>query len=92
MSESVRDLLVRGTAAARAGDEKEATFFLEWMLDLDADLDQKIEAWYWLSRVSSDIKVKRNYLEDILANQPFHLLARRDLTGSCTGINSSMDC
>ncbi len=79
MSESVRDLLVRGTAAARSGDEKEAKFFLEWMLDLDADLEQKIEAWYWLSKVTSDIKEKRNYLEDILANQPFHLLARRDL-------------
>jgi|WetSurMetagenome_2_1015567.scaffolds.fasta_scaffold19411_4 DNA-directed RNA polymerase subunit RPC12/RpoP len=79
MSESVRDLLVRGTAAARSGDEKEAKFYLEWMLDLDADLEQKIEAWYWLSKVSSDIKQKRNYLEDILANQPFHLLARRDL-------------
>jgi len=82
MSEAVRDLLVRGTVAARAGDEKEATFFLKWMLDLDADLDQRIEAWYWLSKVSSDIKEKRNYLEDILAYQPFHLLARRDLTGS----------
>jgi hypothetical protein len=79
MSESVRDLLVRGTAAARSGDEKEAKFFLEWMLDLDADLEQKIEAWYWLSKVTSDPKQKRNYLEDILANQPFHLLARRDL-------------
>jgi predicted RNA-binding Zn-ribbon protein involved in translation (DUF1610 family) len=79
MSESVRDLLVRGTAAARSGDEKEAKFFLEWMLDLDADLEQKIEAWYWLSKITSDPKQKRNYLEDILANQPFHLLARRDL-------------
>ena len=79
MSESVRDLLVRGTAAARSGDEKEAKFFLEWMLDLDADLEQKIEAWYWLSKVTSDTRQKRNYLEDILANQPFHLLARRDL-------------
>jgi predicted RNA-binding Zn-ribbon protein involved in translation (DUF1610 family) len=79
MSESVRDLLVRGTAAARAGDEKEAKFFLEWMLDLDADLEQKIDAWYWLSKVTADSKEKRNYLEDILANQPFHLLARRDL-------------
>jgi predicted RNA-binding Zn-ribbon protein involved in translation (DUF1610 family) len=79
MSESVRDLLVRGTAAARSGDEKEARFYLEWMLDLDADLEQKIEAWYWLSKVTSDTRQKRNYLEDILANQPFHLLARRDL-------------
>jgi predicted RNA-binding Zn-ribbon protein involved in translation (DUF1610 family) len=79
MSESVRDLLVRGTAAARSGDEKEAKFFLEWILDLEADLEQKIEAWYWLSKVTSDSKQKRNYLEDILANQPFHLLARRDL-------------
>jgi predicted RNA-binding Zn-ribbon protein involved in translation (DUF1610 family) len=79
MSESVRDLLVRGTAAARSGDEKEAKFYLEWMLDLDADLEQKIEAWYWLSKVTSDTRQKRNYLEDILANQPFHLLARRDL-------------
>ncbi len=79
MSESTADLLVRGTAAARVGEEKEARFFLEWMLSLEADLEQKIEAWYWLSRISKDPKEKRNFLEEILANQPFHLLARREL-------------
>ncbi len=79
MSESARDLLVRGVAAAKAGEEKEARFFLEWMLDLGGDLDQKIHAWYWLSKVTGDIKLKRNYLENILANQPFHLLARREI-------------
>lgn len=79
MSDSARDLLVRGTAAARSGEEKEARFYLEWVLSIEATIDQKIEAWYWLSRVSKDPKEKRNYLEDILANQPFHLLARREL-------------
>ena len=79
MSDSARDLLVRGIAAAKAGEEKEARFFLEWMLDLDGDLEQKIKAWYWLSKVTTDIKEKRNYLENILANQPFHLLARREI-------------
>jgi predicted RNA-binding Zn-ribbon protein involved in translation (DUF1610 family) len=79
MSESARDLLVRGTAAARSGEEKEARFYLEWVLSIESSIDQKIDAWYWLSRVTQDRKEKRSHLENILANQPFHLLARREL-------------
>lgn len=79
MSESARDLLVRGTAVARSGEEKEARFYLEWVLSIESSIDQKIDAWYWLSRVTQDRKEKRSHLENNLANQPFHLLARREL-------------
>ena len=85
MSESVRDLLVRGIAAAKSkesgtGSSKgEARHYLEWVLRLDASLDQQIEAWYWLSEISEDPVEKRHYLEEVLANQPNYYLARRSL-------------
>lgn len=79
MDESVRDLLVRGTAAARVGDVKEARFYLEWALDRDLDTDDKVDALYWLAIIASDPAEKRNRLEEVLAIQPFHILARREL-------------
>ncbi len=79
MSDSTHDLLIRGTAAARVGDVKEALFYLEWLLNMDADLEEKLEAWYWLAKICPDPVEKRKYLEEVLANQPFHLLARREL-------------
>lgn len=78
MSDSTHDLLIRGTAAARAGEEKEARFHLEWMLDLDPDEEEKLEAWYWLAKVCQNKDEKRRFLEEVLAAQPYHLLARRE--------------
>jgi hypothetical protein len=78
MSDSTHDLLVRGSAAARVGEAKEAKFHLEWMLNLDPTDEEREEAWYWLAMVSKDPVEKRKYLEDILASQPHHLLARRE--------------
>lgn len=80
MSDDTQDLLVRGIAAAKAGEQKEASFFLDWLLSRsDATIDQRIEAWYTLSEITSDPKTKRGYLEDILANHPSHAGARRAL-------------
>lgn len=78
MSKSTHDLLIRGTAAARVGDNREAHFYLEWLLTLDPDEEEKLEALYWLAKVSPDQIEKRRYLEDILASQPHHYLARRE--------------
>lgn len=79
MSDSVRDLLVRGIAAAKAKDEKEARFYLEWALRLDPSTEQTVEAYFWLSEVSTDPQEKRDYLEEVLVNQPNHYRARRSL-------------
>lgn len=79
MSESARDLLVHGIAAAQAGSKDEARFYLEWVLHTDSDTGQQIEAWYWLSQVVDDPAEKRNCLENVLAVQPGHAGARRDL-------------
>ncbi len=78
MSESTHDLLIRGTAAARVGDIREAHFYLEWLLTLDPEEEEKLEALYWLAKASSDLPEKRRYLEEILATQPHHFLARRE--------------
>ena len=79
MDESIRDLLVRGIAAAKAKEKHEARFYLEWVLRLDPPLDQRVEAWFWLSEVCDDLKEKRSCLEEVLAYQPGHQPARRSL-------------
>lgn len=79
MSESARDLLVRGVAAAQANSTEEARFHLEWVLRTDADFAQQAEAWYWLSRIAGDPAERRACLERTLAADPTYPEARRDL-------------
>lgn len=83
MSESVRQMLVRGMAAAKTGqpqDKEEARYYLEWVLrSFDADSDQKVNAWLWLSQVEDDPKKKRDCLENALAMDPANGPARRGL-------------
>ncbi len=83
MSESVRERLVRGIAAARAGRPEsieEARYCLEWVTrQEDADADQKADAWLWLSRVLEDPGKKREYLTNVLAVDPGNSSARQDL-------------
>ena len=83
MSESVRQLLVRGVAAARTGearDKEEARYYLEWVLrHNEASSDQKSTAWLWLSQIEDDPRKKRDCLENILAGDPANGPARRGL-------------
>ncbi|MDY0020493.1 MAG: hypothetical protein RBT47_10865 [Anaerolineae bacterium] len=80
MHDSVRDMLVRGVAAARVGDGDEARFYLEWVLRCgNAGQEGETEAWMWLSRISKDPKEKRDCLESALAIDPFNPELRRDL-------------
>lgn len=76
---NVRDLLMRGIAAAKAGNQEEARFYLEWVLITEATDEQRLQAWLWLSEVSETADEKRTYLEEILARRPGHALARRKL-------------
>jgi ribosomal protein S27E len=74
--------LSRGIDAAKSGNPKEyeeAEYFLEWVLRTDADIDQQMEAWYWLSRITTDPARKRECLENALAIRPSHPDARREL-------------
>jgi DNA-directed RNA polymerase subunit RPC12/RpoP len=79
MSDSVRDLLVRGIAAAKDGAKAEARRYLEWALRLDPTDEQRARAWLWLSEVSDDPAEKREYIERILAFDPTDPVARRKL-------------
>jgi len=79
MTDRTRDLLVRGIAAAKAGDLREAIFYLEWALRLEPPLQQKIDAWYWLSEIQPDEQQQREYLEKILVTDPSEGRARRKL-------------
>ncbi len=80
MSEDVRDLLTQGIAAAKAKDRKQARSFLERAARReDADRDQQATAWLWLSEISDDPAEKRRCLENTLACDMYHPLARRGL-------------
>jgi predicted RNA-binding Zn-ribbon protein involved in translation (DUF1610 family) len=79
MSDSVRDLLVRGIAAVKDGADDEARRYLEWAMRLDPTLDQCIKARLWLSRISDDVTERRAHLEEILFSDPTHSEARREL-------------
>jgi tetratricopeptide (TPR) repeat protein len=72
-------LLVHAVAAAKAGDNDEARSYLERVLYASPDNEQKQEAWLWLSELAADPEKKRGYLEDILAYNPTHAIARRKL-------------
>jgi transcription elongation factor Elf1 len=78
------DWLMQGLAAAKSNDKEMARFYLERALgefDLmpDTDLNDRLDAYYWLSHVTDDPAQKRNYLEEALAINPAHPEARRDL-------------
>ena len=79
MSDTARDLLIHGVAAAKADSRDEARHYLEWVLRADADFDQQAEAWYWLGRIADEPKAKRECLENVLAIFPRHPEARRDI-------------
>jgi DNA-directed RNA polymerase subunit RPC12/RpoP len=78
-----QELLTRGLAAAQSGnprDLEEAVFYLEWVTrDPDVTRDEEVQAWYWLSRLTGDPVRKRDCIENVLALQPSHPDARRDL-------------
>lgn len=80
MSDSTRDLLIHGVAAAKANSKNEARYFLEWLLrDETAERDEHEQARHWLAQISDDPKEKRNWLEEILAYNPMDPDARREL-------------
>jgi Zn finger protein HypA/HybF involved in hydrogenase expression len=79
MPDSSRDLFIRGMAAAKAGERKEARFYLEWAQRLQPPSYLRADIWYWLSEVSDDLAEKRSYIEEILASNPGDVRARRKL-------------
>jgi hypothetical protein len=79
MSEMTRDLFVHGFAAAKSGDNKEARFYFEWLLRLDPPMEERKEAWYWMSEISENPSEKRKWLEEILSNDLWDGRARRKL-------------
>jgi hypothetical protein len=79
MPSATYDLLIRGRAAAKSGEAREARNNLERLLRLDPPQDERLEALYWLSEVCEDPKEKRSYLEEILANNLGDVRARRKL-------------
>jgi hypothetical protein len=79
-SEFVRSLLVYGVAAVKGNDKQEARSHLNRVLyQTDASLDQKVEAWWWLSQITESPEEKRELLQNILQIDPTEPRARREM-------------
>ena len=83
MSDTVREFLVRGIAAAKTNgikDIDEARYYLNRAANAsDATFEQRAKAWLWLSQIEDDPVKKRDCLENVLAIDPSDPLARRGL-------------
>lgn len=77
--EEARRMLVRGMAAAKAKELREARRYLEWMLTIPATSDQKADAHYWLYEISEDTEEKRAHLQFALGYNSVHHRARKAL-------------
>jgi DNA-directed RNA polymerase subunit RPC12/RpoP len=76
----VRSQLVRGIAAAKAGDKAEARRYLERLLtDYAATPAEKAQAHIWLTELTDDLAEKHAHLEQALACDPGNGVARRGL-------------
>jgi hypothetical protein len=77
-SEFVRSLLIYGVAAIKGNDKQEArSNFNRVLYQIDASVDQKIEAWWWLSQIAEKPEEKRELLQNILQSDPTEPRARR---------------
>jgi DNA-directed RNA polymerase subunit RPC12/RpoP len=77
--EDGRTLLSLGIAAAKAGDQDEAHYYLEQALRVPASESDQALAWIWLSEGYDQPADKRECLEQALALEPGNALARRGL-------------
>ena len=78
-SDGARDQLVRGIASAKAGETELARRYFQRALQLNPDHRGRVDAYYWLARLSSSEREKRGYLVQVLQLEPTHYAARRDL-------------
>ena len=80
---AVRDLWVRGIAAAKSGDYADARRYLLRVLDEPnchfLDHSQQVKAWYWLGESAQNPDEKRQYFEAVLSAEPYHPEALRSL-------------
>ncbi|MGA9532369.1 MAG: hypothetical protein WBR18_06600 [Anaerolineales bacterium] len=79
MSDGARDLMVRGVASAKAGEANQARKYFNWCLREDPDDRQRVDAHYWLAKLSADDGERREHLIRVLQLEPTHYAARRDL-------------
>jgi len=73
------NLLRQAIIHAKAKEYDSARRFLERAIDLADDHETRIQSNYWMSLVVTDPTEKRKFLEEVLAFEPTHPEARREL-------------
>jgi predicted RNA-binding Zn-ribbon protein involved in translation (DUF1610 family) len=79
MSDYDKDLLEQGILHYKFKEFDAARRYCERALEVADDYETRTRAYYYLSLMTTDLKEKRNYLEEVLAIDPVHAEARRDL-------------
>ncbi|HWR65246.1 MAG TPA: hypothetical protein VN364_03930 [Bellilinea sp.] len=87
MSAMTHDLLVRGIAAAKAGEKPEAKRYFTWLLGLEPTFEEQAEAWHWLAELSEDPNEQRGYLDELLARNPGDARARLKMAALTGDLN-----
>jgi len=74
-----RELLRSGIIEAKTGNRESARRYLDRAVYISNDHDVLAEAWFWMSEVLDDKTERRKALENCLAHDLRHALARRSL-------------
>lgn len=77
--EESRRLLVHAIASARANEINSARHTLERVLHLPSSMEQKAEAYFWLSEITEDLEEQRDCLEKSIGCYPAFHQSRRKL-------------
>lgn len=77
--EEARRMLVRAVAEIKGGEFNTARYYLERVLNVPARMDQKADAYYWLSEITESEDKKRDYLQSALGYDLSHHRARKSL-------------
>jgi DNA-directed RNA polymerase subunit RPC12/RpoP len=72
-------MMVRAVASAKAKEYSSARRYLERVLALPSNSEQKADAYYWLSEISETTEEKRDHLQSALAYNGAHHRARKAL-------------
>lgn len=76
MAANLKQWLVRGIKAAKAGDKEQARIYLQRILRSEAPDKYVVEAWFWLAKISDDARQEQTYLQKILQKDPYHKRAK----------------
>ena len=78
-SAPIEELIARGAAAVKDGDDDRAFSYLERALFMESGYEERAQVWLWLSKIYHEPSEKRQCLEQVLELDPHNVVAKRSL-------------